>query len=61
MDTPPDPIPEQWRDYRAAELDLIELVLFTADPQLWLDIFMSDDDLVSRMLQDVEADGMSLD
>ena len=57
MDAPPDTTPEEWWEERAAEIDLIEWVLFMVDPRLWLDTFMADGDLVSRMLHGVKVDG----
>ena len=54
---PPGTTPEEWWEKRAAEIDLLEWVLFRVDPRLWLDTYMADGDLVSRMLHGVEVDG----
>ena len=57
MDAPHNATQEKWWDEQAAELDLLEWVLFRVEPGVWLDTFMEDADLVAKMLQGVEVDG----
>ena len=55
--TSPGTSQEDWWEKQAAELDLLEWVLFRVEPQTWLDTYMADRDLVARMLHGVEVDG----